>query len=135
MSECVCDWEQPDFYRTKQTRARKAHFCYECDRKIAPGEHYEYNIGKWEGSIETSKTCFHCLALRDYIIAHVPCFCWMHGSIIDDAIETAKEWSHEAPGLLFGAYRLKIHIKRQQLLSKKPITKGIKPVYGNYIHS
>ena len=115
MSECVCDWEQPDFYRSQQIRARKAHKCYECARVIYAGEHYEYTIGKWEGEVNTFKMCSHCLGLREYISAHVPCFCWLHGSMIDDAIEAAQEWSHEAPGLLFGAYRRKIHIQRQKI--------------------
>ena len=97
---------------------------------IAQNECYEYTVGKWEGDVNTFKTCAHCLALRDYVKAHVPCFCWYYENMLEDAIEAAREWSHEAPGLLFGAYRRKIQIRREQLLTQKPITNGLKPVFS-----
>lgn len=31
------------------------------------------------------------------------CFCGAKGELLDSAIETAQEYAHEAPGLLFGA--------------------------------
>jgi hypothetical protein len=54
--------------------------------------------------------------LKEWVKAHVPCFCWAHGNIIEDAIETARNYAHEAPGLLFGAYRRQVAIMRQRKL-------------------
>lgn len=109
---CVCDGPYPSFYHTKHPIARKAHRCDECCRAIRPGEKYERVTANWEGVIGTYKTCPRCLALREYVKAHVPCFCWYHTNMIEDALGTAHHYAHEAPGLLFRAYRLQVAIKR-----------------------
>lgn len=109
--ECVCDsysWPYSAALRT----ARKEHGCYECGRKIQPGERYEYVWGVCEGEAFVSKTCPRCLALREWVTAHVPCFCWAHGHIIEDAENTVEEYAHEAPGLRFGLLRHKVLIGR-----------------------
>jgi hypothetical protein len=112
--ECACDYDPPSIYNcTPVKAARKEHQCEECRRTIRPGEPYELVWGMWDGRSETFKTCSHCLALRDWVKAHVPCFCWAHGNIREDALETARGYAHEAPGLLFGAYRREIAIKRE----------------------
>lgn len=113
MTDCYCDYERPEFYHSETRRARKQHRCTECGRAIQPGEKYEHVRAKWEGDIRTHNTCAHCLALREWVQAHVPCFCWAHGNIEEDAIETALQYAHEAPGLLFGAYRRQVMIRRQ----------------------
>lgn len=111
--DCVCDYEQPSIYnRTEVKAARKEHKCEECRRTIRPGESYELVFGMWEGEARMYKTCGHCLALREWVKAHVPCFCWAHGNIRDDALQTAQSYAHEAPGLLFGAYRREVAIRR-----------------------
>lgn len=110
---CYCDYEQPEFYHHETRKARKQHRCSECARAIQPGESYEHVRGKWGGDVATHKTCPRCLELKDWVAAHVPCVCWGHGNIIEDAIEAAREYSHEAPGLLFGAYRRQVAIRRQ----------------------
>ena len=86
----------------------------ECGRVIEPGDAYEHVRGKLDGEVDTFKTCPRCLALKEWVKAHVPCFCLAHGNIIDDAIETARGYAHEAPGLLFGAYRRQVAIRRQR---------------------
>ncbi len=113
MTECFCDYESPEFYHCETRRAKKDHCCSECGRAITLGESYEHVHAKWNGDISTFKTCPRCLALKEWVEAHVPCFCWAHGNIIDDAIETARGYAHEAPGLLFGAYRRQVAIRRQ----------------------
>jgi hypothetical protein len=30
MSDCYCDYDQPEFYRAEVAKARKTHKCYEC---------------------------------------------------------------------------------------------------------
>lgn len=112
--ECFCDYEAPQFYSAAVQKAVKPHTCEECRGTIHKGEQYERVAGKWDGDFGTFKTCQRCLNLRAYVKAHVPCFCWAHGNIIEDAIETARHWNHEAPGLLFGAYRLQVAIRRNR---------------------
>lgn len=111
--ECFCDYDPPEFYwATKVKAARKEHHCDECQRTIKPGESYESVRGKWDGDVSMARTCQKCLDLREWVKAHVPCFCFAHHNVREDAIETARGWAHEAPGLLFGAYRREVLIRR-----------------------
>lgn len=115
MSECFCDFERPSFYAKSERGARKAHRCYECARAILPGERYEHTVAKYDGTLQAMKTCGRCLALRDWVQAHVPCFCWLHGSMLDDARETVDQYWQEAPGLLFGYLRRRVAVRRAPL--------------------
>lgn len=108
---CYCDYEPPEAHSRSLRKARKAHRCDECFRSIAPGETYEYVWGKWEGDVSTFKTCPRCLKLREWLQAHVPCFCWAHGNLIEDASNTVEDYAHEAPGLRFGFLRRKVLIE------------------------
>lgn len=112
MSDCFCDYDRPSFYKAEVRVSRKRHRCYECAGAILPTDKYEYTFSIFEGKPYVARTCSRCLALRDYVTAHVPCFCWAHGHMIEDAIETADEYAHEAPGLLFGTYRRQVLINR-----------------------
>lgn len=115
MSECVCDYDGPEIYFSELRKARKVHVCEECRARIQPGEQYENASGKWDGRFDQFKTCSRCIALRDWVKAHVPCFCWAHGHMNEDSIETADHFSREAPGLLFGAYRRLVACRRGYL--------------------
>jgi len=111
--DCVCDYDPAEFYSATMQKARKVHSCEECGKdRIQVGEIYERAVGKWEGDVTTFKTCCRCIALREFVKAHVPCFCWAHGNIIDDAIQTAAHYADETDGLLFGAYRRQVLIRR-----------------------
>lgn len=114
MNDCYCDYdgEPPAVYRAKLMTARKQRKCNECGVQILPGERYENVFGVWEGKGETFGTCHRCLALREWVQAHVPCVCWAHGNAQEDLMEIARECSYDAPGLLFGAYRRQIAIDR-----------------------
>lgn len=112
MSTCYCDHEPAQFYVAEIRTARKQHKCNECGRAVQPGERYEHVRAKWDGDMATVRTCVRCLSLREWVKAHVPCFCWAHHDMIEDAINTAQNYAHEAPGLLFGAYRRRVLIKR-----------------------
>jgi hypothetical protein len=109
---CYCDYEQPEFYNSAMRTARKLHRCNECARAIRPGEQYEYVSGKWDGEIGKFKTCQRCLDLRNYTTSNIPCACWSHGNMIEDCIESLREYQHELPGLLFGGYRRKSLIEK-----------------------
>jgi hypothetical protein len=107
-SACYCDSDyQATIYRKSEHTARQPHKCYECGRTINPGERYESVFAVWDGRGETCKTCPHCLAIREWVVAHVPCSCWMHGNMLEDIGNDVEHYAHEAPGLLFGYLRRK----------------------------
>lgn len=111
MAECYCDYsDAPSVYRKAMRTARKPHRCYECGRQIATGEKYENVFAVWAGDPATCCTCQHCLDLREFVLAHVPCSCWEHGNMREAILDNAREYAHEAPGLLFGAYRREVRI-------------------------
>lgn len=109
--ECFCDYEMPEFCHEENRTARKDRTCTECRCAIEIGETYEHVRGKWDGELNTFDLCPRCVSLRDWVKSHVPCFCWAYGNIHDDAIEHAQHYAHEAPGLLFGAYRRLVAIR------------------------
>ena len=111
---CFCDYETPEFYDRRQHAARMPHKCSECGKRIAPGESYERAIGKWDGDVGVFKTCCRCVALRECIKAHVPCFCWAHGNLLEDCRSEVDNLPAEAygTGLLFELGRLAVAIRR-----------------------
>lgn len=109
--DCYCDYDAPEFYYAEIRKARTEHKCSECFSPIHKGERYEHVLGKWDGDVSTFDTCDRCLALKEYVEAHVPCFCWTHGHVREDALDTAREYDIDAPGLLFGAYRREVLIR------------------------
>jgi len=112
--DCYCDYDPPEFYNKSEHTARKAHKCKECGKAIQPGQRYEYVRGKWDGCMDFFKTCARCKALRDHLAAHVRCFCWAHGNMLDDARTTVEHLPPEAvgSGLLFELGRLAVAIRR-----------------------
>ena len=117
---CVCDYDAPAFYQVEKHAARKQHCCEECRRAIQPGETYEKARGKWDGRLDTFKTCARCVALREHIKAHVPCFCWSHGNLLDDMRTEVDNLPYEAEGsgLRFEIGRLAVAIKRAPSFSR-----------------
>ena len=112
-SACYCDYDYvATVYRKSQHTARKSHTCYECHRPIRPGERYESVFAIWDGDACTCPTCPHCLAIREWVVAHVPCSCWMHGSMLEDIRNDVDCYWPEAPGLLFGYLRRRAALER-----------------------
>ena len=114
MSYCECDYDYVlNVLDQRMVKgARKDHRCSECSRTIKAGESYEFVFGLGDGEGQTFKTCTHCLALRDWMTAHIPCFCWAYTMMREDAINTARNAAADAPGVLFGAYRREVAIRR-----------------------
>lgn len=113
-NECFCDYDRPEFYSKTVYTARKEHRCAECGRAIRTGERYEKVVGKWDGRMDIFKTCSRCTALRDHLSAHIPCFCWSHGNLLDD-IKTEIHYlpvEAEGTGLIFELGRMAVAIKR-----------------------
>lgn len=75
------DYETPGFYHAKMRRARKVHRCAECGRVIALGELYEHVTGKWDGMVDTFKTCEHCKVLREGAFRATEADEWLHGGL------------------------------------------------------
>lgn len=120
--DCYCDYDPPQFCKTKRQTARKDHKCGECFRLIKPGETYEYMAGMWDGIFSTHRTCSHCLNIRQFVENSVPCFCWAYGSLHDDARDTieAAYWRarEEVKGLFMGFGRLVIAGKRAREVTR-----------------
>ena len=107
MSECYCDYgEQAQVYQLDTVKAaRLAHKCYECGKPIAAGEPYERTRSLYDGHWTVAKTCCRCLDLRQYVTAHAPCFCWLHGSMLDDAAEVIQQYGRESDGFFIGSMK------------------------------
>lgn len=119
---CFCDYgESPDFYSKSEHKARKVHRCTECNRQISAGQTYEKVVGKWDGRLDVFKTCCRCTALRQHIQAHVPCFCWLHTSLLEDVRNEVENLPSDAygSGLMFEIGRLAVAIKRAPRYTKE----------------
>ncbi len=108
---CACDYDPPSFYSRDVRRARKQHKCFECGGAIFPGDKYEYVSGKWDWFSEFH-TCSRCSDLRTWVTNNLPCFCWAHGNMLEDAREAVED-AHfrardEVKGIRFGLAR-RIH--------------------------
>lgn len=116
MIDCYCDYDPADVYRAKLVRGRKPYRCEECGHRITVGEKHEYVFGVWDGEPRHFRTCSHCLGIRQFVKNNIPCFCWAHGNLIDDArgaIEYAYDRARdEVRGLAFGFGRLLVKAKR-----------------------
>jgi hypothetical protein len=107
--DCSCDYDPPSFWSRRMPTARKPHRCYECAGEIQPGDKHEYVSGLWDGYFSTFRTCERCHDIRQWVKNNVPCFCWAHGNLNEDASEAVAEACYRAPeetrGLRFGLLR------------------------------
>jgi len=112
--DCYCEYEEPQFFSKATHKARAQHRCDECYRTIVPGERYERVRGVWDGTFSMYKMCPRCIALRDHLAAHVPCFCWPFTGLLENARETIRSLPREAhgSGFLFELGRMAVAIKR-----------------------
>lgn len=78
--EIGCDFYETAFFHRANRKARKLHCCYECQRDIQPGEHYEHISAKQDGDIWTAKLCLDCLSVRNTFFNG----CVLYGHIWDD---------------------------------------------------
>lgn len=121
MSACYCDWEdRPSMYVAERRTARKPHRCAECGRQITPGEVYEHVRAVVARDPVTADTCPHCLALRDWVTAHVPCSCWSHHDMIEDMRAEVEHYGQQAPGLTMGYLRRLVSIRRAAGFTRVP---------------
>ena len=113
--DCFCDYDPPTIYSASIRKARKEHRCDECGHLIRFGHKYVNVFGVWEGCASTFKTCEGCCDLRMWVKNNVPCFCWAHGNMLDDAASAVDEAFSRAPaeavGLRFGFLRRRVALK------------------------
>lgn len=117
--DCFCDYDPATVYAKTEPTARKQHKCFECGRGIFPGQRYEKVFGVWDGRVDVFKTCERCVKLREHLAAHVRCFCWAHGNLLEDVRMEIEHLPAEAvgSGLLFEIGRMAVAIKRAPRLS------------------
>lgn len=116
MLDCYCDYDSPRVYSNKIVRAKKEYRCEECNKPIRIGERYEYAFGVIDDYAYQPHTCLGCVGIRNFMTINIPCFCWAHGNLIEDAKNTVEAAYHEAPdevkGLAFGLGRRLVAMKR-----------------------
>lgn len=114
--DCYCDYDRPSVYSSKIVRAKKEYQCCECFKPIRVGERHEYAFGVHDGDTYQPRTCLGCVNIRQFVSINIPCFCWAHGNLIEDAKNIVEAAYHEAPdevrGLAFGLGRLLVASKR-----------------------
>ena len=54
----------PEFQTVETRKARKDHKCCECRQVIQKGQRYEAFTCKFDGAVETTKTCEACADIR-----------------------------------------------------------------------
>lgn len=116
--DCYCDYDPPEVYSSRIVRARKEYRCYECHKPIRVGERHEYAFGVTDGYTYQPRTCMSCVGIRQFVSINIPCFCWAHGNLLDDARDIVRAAYDEAPdevrGLAFGLGRLMVAARRER---------------------
>lgn len=94
---CAIDADCPELYRMNVRLARKEHRCSECSRLIAVGEKYNCAFMIYEGTPDTFRTCAHCRVGQMWLIEN--CGTFIHGDLIGEMQEHARDYPAVAPGL------------------------------------
>lgn len=88
MSLCSCDYdgdgERAEFFRVATPKASKSYFCCECGVVIARGESHEYIVAKWEGAVNSFRTCSGCAELREASCQEVGYLWSRHNDWLED---------------------------------------------------
>ena len=91
---CFCvytdDGDRAEFYTEKKVKARKSHKCSECKKEIRRGEIYERVTGKWDGEIDTYKTCKTCLNILNEFFCEGRIFGNMKWDLYENLQETLR---------------------------------------------
>lgn len=76
--------DEPDFITTANVKARKPYRCCECRETIPAKTIYQRTAGKWDGHMDTYRTCLACAEVRGAMC----CEGWTYGSLWEDAEES-----------------------------------------------
>jgi RNase P subunit RPR2 len=121
--DCYCGYDTPKVHSSRLVRARKQYKCEECSAPIFIGENHEYVFAVYDEGADQFRTCSHCVDMRRFVANSVPCFCWCHGSLIDDCKATIEDAydraGDEVKGLWFGFARRLIKARRARIEKAK----------------
>ena len=81
----------PDFSRVSYPRSRKPRWCCECGRQIKTTERHQYVVGRWEGYLDTYRTCLRCVAVRLCVTPQA----WIYGGLQEAIDEADRVMSKE----------------------------------------
>lgn len=116
--DCYCDYDAPEVYSSRIVHGRKDYNCWECGKSIIKGEQHEYAFGVADGATYQPRTCMSCVGIRQFVSINIPCFCWAHGNLIEDAKNIVRAAYEEAPdevrGVAFGLGRLLVSARRER---------------------
>jgi len=79
------DFDAPSFFSRRIVKAAKVHHCCECDADIVVGERHQYTVGKWDGAVDSSRTCLPCMRIADHYCPGGYTFCHL-AMIIDECL-------------------------------------------------
>lgn len=124
MSDCgaciggsYCDG-MAEFYNTTTPKAAKKHHCGECGKVIEIGENYQKVSYKFDGYLQSEKTCSICAEIRDGFTCGIPP---AHGELWNEIIE------YVFPQLTTGCYdKLKKPEAKAELQRRWLKWKGLK---------
>lgn len=131
-ADCYCDAERPTLFVKTDPVARTRHVCTECRGWVEPGERYQRVTGVWDGFFSVYKTCPDCVALIDYIEAHLPCYCRLFQGLHETAREDLQYLVSEADypagmgmetGRLLVRCRRRARARRAERATQKEVTK------------
>ncbi len=126
---CSCDYDPPEFWHRATRSAKKPYRCAECGGLIDAGDRYEYVSGKWEGWLGHFRTCSRCVTLRQWLTNSLPCFCWAHGNMLEDAKEAVADAvfraGDEVDGIRFGLGRHLVAIRRHSSNTREALRKTV----------
>ncbi|MCR0981824.1 hypothetical protein [Roseomonas populi] len=98
--------ERADASISHARKARKAHRCCECFRRIAAGEHYHVEKILFDGRWDTFRTCSQCRVAQLWLAENCG------GYVFECAREEMLEHAREYRPLAFGLYRVAVGMRR-----------------------
>ena len=83
--------ESPAFHDVRIMRAKRDYRCCECGQIILSGERYERAVGKWDGEIDTFRTCLPCSRIRkDFFCTYS--YTQMWEDLVEELGEEVTPW-------------------------------------------
>jgi len=88
----ACIWsgegDAPAFFEETNPRARRDYSCCECGERIVTGEIHNRAAGKWDGEVQSYRTCACCAEIRRVLC----CEGWTYTTLWTDAAESIFEY-------------------------------------------
>jgi len=87
------DWDEESvmLQAPHEVKARKEHTCSNCQREIDRGEKYWTGTWIYDGSMNTTKYCAHCIAAGEWLKGVCGGFLWGDNQILEELAEHYDE--------------------------------------------